>query len=236
MRGRAKASSDAAHTIAVAHVTTGRMRSDHRVLRRDHLAAPPSIDQDSREQDQPGVRSDTARRFPAHQPSPTPFRCREAHVVIMSPHRPRFGVTLVEIMVVISLVACLMLFGLPRMTRFNASNNLRSARQSVVSGLATARAAAIQRGTTGEFWMINGRVFLTANGGATMLRQPIPLDTLYKVVVNPPNALIVYNGRGMANLGGTGVTLVLTRSGATRSDTVCVNRVGLIRKTCGALS
>ena len=154
----------------------------------------------------------------------------------MSPHRPRFGVTLVEIMVVLSMLAGFMLVGLPRMTRFNASNNLRSARQSVVSGLATARAAAIQRGTSGEFIMVNGRVFLTANGGATMLRAPVPLDSLYKVVVNPPNALIVYNGRGMANLGGTGVRFVLTRSGASRPDTVCVNRVGLIRKTCGALS
>lgn len=141
--------------------------------------------------------------------------------------RPAFS--LVEVLVVIVMISLMSLVAAPRFARGNASRQLESARLRFVTALATARQAAIQKGTGATVTVSSNRLTVTAGGQS--LISPVPLDTLYEVSISPANAAITFSGRGFVSSGISGVSqrFILSRSRAT-PDTVTISRTGMIRQ------
>ena len=60
--------------------------------------------------------------------------------------RKRVGFSMIEIMVVIAILVVLASTTFPRISRWRKNYDLRSAKESIASTIATARAAAVQKG------------------------------------------------------------------------------------------
>lgn len=146
--------------------------------------------------------------------------------------RNRRGVSLLEFMVVLFLIGVIAAIGTPRLTGARARASVYSAKDQVHAALATARAAAIRQGYPAQFHAQAGSVWVTAaNGSATGPQVQVGMlaaieKTLNVSVTTTGNAaLIQYDGRGYANLGGSG-KIWLTRGDLV--DSVCVTRLGAV--------
>jgi type II secretory pathway pseudopilin PulG len=148
--------------------------------------------------------------------------------------RLRKGVSLVDMVVAISVAGTLLLVAVPRFSTMNANNAVHSAQTRFVAAIATARAAAIQRSTTATLRISAHRLTLSVAGGAANAFPPIPFDTLFGVKVEPANDSIVFGPRGLATSPNASKKYIMRRSGA-RADTVCVTKLGVVRRSCETL-
>ena len=143
----------------------------------------------------------------------------------------RSGFTLPEILIVIVMISLLALVAIPRFATANGKRHMESARMRVAAGLATARAAAIQKGEPVRFQITSNRVTVLRLAGSTDLISPVPLDTLYKVTVgnvgDPFN--VDFSGRGFATNLGSNKTIRLRRSGVA-DDSVVVTITGMVMR------
>jgi prepilin-type N-terminal cleavage/methylation domain-containing protein len=146
--------------------------------------------------------------------------------------RNRRGVSLLEFMVVLFVIGVVAAIGTPRLTGARERASLNSAKDQVHAALATARAAAIRQGYPAQFHAQSGAVWVTAaNGSATAAQVQVGMvasieKTLSVSVSTTSNAaLIQYDGRGFANLGGSG-KIWLSRG--VLIDSVCVTRLGAV--------
>jgi hypothetical protein len=129
------------------------------------------------------------------------------------------------------------------------SNNMMSAKAQVASSIATARAAAIQKGRQARFIVRGDRLNVEVSAdtassiggssatGTMIILSNIPLDDRYDVSIVPRAALdsvIRFDARGFGTTGSGGMArFILT--GGSRTDSVCVSSLGLIMKRgCGA--
>jgi len=150
--------------------------------------------------------------------------------------RARRGFTLPEILIVIVMISVLALVAIPRFANINGKRNMESARMRIASALATARAAAIQKGQPVRFRIWNNRVtvrLVGTSGRASNLMSPIPLDTLYKVdvdVANIGNPFIVdFSARGFAT-GLSGTTPIRLSRPGVANDSVVVTLTGMVKR------
>ena len=146
----------------------------------------------------------------------------------------RRGFTLVEMMMVVMLAGALMVVSVPKITKFTDRTELRAAKDHVATSLATARAAAIRRGTTAKF-NTNGSsqiwVSILDNGVETSLTNKTPLASQFKTTLLPSTTSVTFDSRGFASGLNTLAVFVVTRNGV--RDSVCVSRVGAImREKC----
>ena len=149
--------------------------------------------------------------------------------------RRRSGVTLLELMVVIILIAAITTLGLPKLAGGKEKANVRAAKDQVISQLATARAASIRRGLATRFHAENGAVWITvqnapADPNFTQLGSRQELGEMLGVTLNvSANAdTIQFDGRGFAKLAG-GSGKIRVANGVTQ-DSVCVTRLGAVLK------
>ena len=150
------------------------------------------------------------------------------HARRLTHHQVRRGFTLPEILIVIVMISLLSLVAIPRFATANAKRHMESARMRVAAALATARAAAIQKGVPVQFKIASNRVTVKASSDTTDLVSPIPLDTLYKVTVN--NAYTIdFSSRGFAISGFSGANIILSRPGVS-DDTVKVTKTGMVQR------
>ena len=130
----------------------------------------------------------------------------------------------------IVMISVLALVAIPRFANINGKRNMESARMRIASGLATARAAAIQKGETVRFLIQANRVTVRRAAGTTDLIPPVPLDTLYKVTVsgvtNPFN--VDFTARGFAK-DGARTAIILSRPGVA-NDSVVVTVTGMVQR------
>ena len=142
----------------------------------------------------------------------------------------RRGFTLAEILIVIVMISLLAIVAIPRFASANGKRHMESARMRVAAALATARQAAIQKGQTVQFKIVNERVTVVASGTTTNLISPVPLDTLYKVtvggVVQP--FTVDFSSRGFSS-SGTANTIRLSRPGVA-DDSVMVTTTGMVMR------
>ena len=146
----------------------------------------------------------------------------------------RAGFTLVEGMTVIVIVGLMMSMAFPRFSEYRARSAVRSATTRVSSSLASARAAAIQRGVSVEFRISGNTISVVEPAGNTTVVPAIPLDDLFGVTVTASATSIAFDPRGLVMTLAGDVPIVLARSGV-RSDTVCVTQYGMVRSSCGGL-
>lgn len=146
-------------------------------------------------------------------------------------NRSRQAYTLTELLIVVVIVGALTLFALPKFSGLVERNRLDAAREELTAAIATARAAAVQKGRSATLRISNNSVWVTAvtsSGGATTTIVPTKsLATLYSVSVAATDTIITYDMRGFVTprLGGTSIFRIT--KGA-RRDSVCITTAGQI--------
>ncbi|HSA54479.1 MAG TPA: GspH/FimT family pseudopilin [Gemmatimonadaceae bacterium] len=146
-------------------------------------------------------------------------------------HAGRTGYTLTEMLIVIVIVGSLALFTLPRFSGLNEASKLAAARKEVEAAIATARAAAIQKGRPAQFSIAGNLMLVSVDTSAGGQRDTIvdlkPLNTLYKVTVSSPTPSVTFDPRGWVTTSGT-YPLKFVLTSASRKDSVCFMKTGQI--------
>jgi Tfp pilus assembly protein FimT len=154
--------------------------------------------------------------------------------------RRRRGFTVQELLVVIVVAGLMMKIGLPKLGTMKNKNNLRAAKQQVMAYIVDARAAAVRRSRTGHFIRTSNTIQAKVDSASTVVKvtSTVQLDKTKNITVAISGSAattdsIHFDPRGFAtNLTGSR-TYVLTVTGTTTKDSVCVSRLGLIARFCG---
>ena len=145
--------------------------------------------------------------------------------------RSKRGYTLTEMLIVVSIVGLLTLFALPKFSGLVESNQLSAAREELSSAIATARAAAVQKGRTATLFLSGNQMWVTvvtSSAGATTTVVPVKsFGTLYNVSVTATEPSVTFDLRGFATprLSSKGVFRIV---GASKKDSVCITTAGQI--------
>jgi type II secretory pathway pseudopilin PulG len=139
-------------------------------------------------------------------------------------------------LMVVVIIGGLTLFSVPKFAVLQERSKLTSARQEIEAAIATARAAAIQKGRVSRLHIGNNKLSVTVipvGGGAQQTVLPeMPLDSVYGVTMSVTDTLIVFDVRGFAwpRLSATGIFRLI---GRTRRDSVCISTTGqLLSRGC----
>lgn len=146
---------------------------------------------------------------------------------------PRAGFTIVEMVMVVAIMGVIVMFAFPRIRGALDSQNVRSARAASQTFVATARAAAVQRGCRGTLHLrADGRMWVTVctvtpGVGKTLdtLGAVEPLGERYNVSVVSSRDSVAFDARGLKS-GFERVTVWFTNN-ETR-DSLIVNEVGKV--------
>lgn len=154
-------------------------------------------------------------------------------------NRSRRGYTLTEMLIVVSVVGMLTLISMPRFSRLVERNKLTAAREELAAAIATARAAAVQKGRTATLFLSGNQMWVTvvtSSAGTTTTVVPVKsFSTLYNVTVAPKDPAITsvtFDMRGFANprLPATGVFRI---QGSSKKDSLCITTAGqLMPRSC----
>ena len=146
-------------------------------------------------------------------------------------HIPQ-GFTMIEMMVVVSLIAILASLAAPSFTTAIANQRVNSAAQELQSILLFARSEAVYKRTDSSL-TANGQTW-SAKTASDVSREAV----LPSVVTVTPNGDsgdgVEFNSAGIPKLksGGTGdYRLTISATNATRAQCVSVSRAGLVRQT-----
>lgn len=145
--------------------------------------------------------------------------------------RSRQGYTLTEMLIVVVMVGMLTMITLPKFSGLVERNRLSAAREEIAAAIATARAAAVQKGRTATLRFSGNQMWVTvvtSNAGATTTVVPVKsFMTLYNVSVAATDTTITYDMRGFVTprLGSTGIFRIV---GGSRRDSVCITTAGQI--------
>lgn len=153
--------------------------------------------------------------------------------------RSRLAYTLTEMMIVVVVVGSLTLFSLPKFSGLVERNRLSAAREEITAAIATARAAAIQKGRTATFSVLANQMLVTvvtSDAGATSTIVPQKnFSSLYNVsVASTADSTITFDLRGFASPRLSAVAKFVITAGA-RRDSVCVTTAGQIMPRSCAL-
>ena len=140
-------------------------------------------------------------------------------------------------LIVVSIVGLLTLFSVPKFSGLVERNKLTAAREELSSAIATARAAAIQKGRTATLFLSGNQMWVTVvttSAGATTTVVPVKsFGSLYNVSVAPTDPAITsvtFDMRGFAKLSTTGIFRI---TGASKTDSVCITSAGqLMPRSC----
>ena len=145
----------------------------------------------------------------------------------MRQHR---GFTLVEILVVITIVGILLSVVVPRYGSVAAAMRVHSAKQEMSSMLTQARATAIQTDRTVQVIRSNNLVTLVSVNGAirTTISQQ-DLGTQFGITLSSTKDTVGYDSRGM--VAGNSVTLKFVVTNGVTRDSVCLMALGTISRT-----
>ena len=155
------------------------------------------------------------------------------HSLVQSSRRSGFSIT--ELLVVFALMGVMFAIAGPKISQMKHGANLRSAKDQLGASVATARAAAVQKGRQSRFLVqgnsIRVEVDTSAVGNMAVIKL-IQLDSLYgaRVTVRSPvDTILAYDARGYGRTLSSGTAVyVLTVAG--RSDSVCVTQLGALMK------
>lgn len=145
---------------------------------------------------------------------------------------PRPGYTLTEMLIVVVMVGALTLMTLPRFSGLVERNQLTAAREELQAAIATARAAAVQKGRTATLRFSGNSMWVTVvtNDAGTMatLIPTKDYQSLYNVSLSASDTIISYDMRGFASppLASTAIFRIIGNS--SKRDSVCITAAGQI--------
>ena len=154
--------------------------------------------------------------------------------------RNRKGVTLFEIMTVVTLAAIMMVMALPRLTEGRRAAAMAAARVQVESYLTTARAIAVRNAGKTQLVKSGNTLMIQADTGTGWITvvKPLELEGGY-VKIKPSVNTIAFDSRGLATgLSATGEKFYLkieSGYGEGLKDSVCITHLGgLLDRKCGS--
>jgi len=146
----------------------------------------------------------------------------------------RRGFTLIEVLMVITIVGILLGVVVPRYGAISGAMSVHSAKQELGSMLAQGRATAIRTDQT-VLVVRTGNVIsligINGNGGTTISQQD--LGSQFNVTVSASRDTVTYDSRGMVTGNSSTLKFVVT-NGSTR-DSVCLMALGKVTRTGCAL-
>lgn len=138
------------------------------------------------------------------------------------------GVTLVELLVAIAVVAILAAIAVPNMGSMLATNKLNDAQENVMQVLKSAHAVAVANGTFSTVTINSAsNVLSTSYGNGTTAP---PNLTLNSEIVIAANATLIFSPNGTVNAAGT-ITLTSAHHPYLASRSVSINTTGQINAT-----
>jgi prepilin-type N-terminal cleavage/methylation domain-containing protein len=146
------------------------------------------------------------------------------------------GFTLIELMIVLTILGTLMLIGYPRMRDGMTRTNVRGARTTLINLLSKARTAATQTNRitllkiqgNNAFVLARPRLVAAAGSDADTLGPVQPLGDIYGVTVTAAIDSVRFDPRGLGTGFGTGTTFLVSLNGKT--ETITVDGLGRVRK------
>jgi len=143
-------------------------------------------------------------------------------------------------MIVVTITSILSLMAAPRFTTLMERSALRSSRQQIEAMIATARAAAIQKGRTATFYVsgqtMGVRAVINDAGATSDLIAPMRLDLIHKgmslALAGSGDTTIVFSARGYATPRLASKIIYRLTIGS-RRDSTCVSTIGhILGQTC----
>jgi prepilin-type N-terminal cleavage/methylation domain-containing protein len=146
------------------------------------------------------------------------------------------GFTLIETMLVVTILGAMMLIGFPRMRDGMTRSNVRGARTTLINLLAKARTAATQTNRVtllkiqGNNAFVLARPRLVADGisDADTLGAVEPLGAIYGVTVTALIDSVRFDPRGLGTGFGGGSDFLVSKNGKT--ETIRVDGLGRVTK------
>jgi Tfp pilus assembly protein FimT len=156
------------------------------------------------------------------------------------PRNRRTGVTLLEIMTVLTLAAIMMAMAFPRLSESRRTAQLAAARGQVETYLSVARSIAVRNGGKTQLVRNGNKLTIesdTGTGWVTMVK-PLKLGDA-DVGLNSTTNVIAFDARGLATgLSATGEKFYLKIAsgyGSNLQDSICVTRLGgVLDRSCGS--
>jgi prepilin-type N-terminal cleavage/methylation domain-containing protein len=144
--------------------------------------------------------------------------------------RQRHGFTLIEVLMVITIVGVLLGVVVPRYGNISGAMRVHSAKQEIGSLLAQGRATAIQLDQTVQIVRSANVVSLIAVSatGSTVISQQ-DLGSQFGVTVSASRDTVTYESRGMVT-GNNAIIKFVVTNGTTR-DSVCLMALGKVTRT-----
>jgi prepilin-type N-terminal cleavage/methylation domain-containing protein len=145
------------------------------------------------------------------------------------------GFTMIEMMLVVTILGALFLIGYPRMNAGMTKASVRGARTTLINLVAKARTASTQTNRitllkiqgNNAFILLRPRL-LPGIGNADTLGAVFHLADSYGVTVTAPIDSIRFDPRGLGTGFGTGTSFLVSRNGIT--ETITVDGLGRVTK------
>ena len=145
------------------------------------------------------------------------------------------GFTLVETMLVVTILGIVVLIGYPRMSAGMTSTNVRGARTTLINLVAKARTAATQNNRIALLKIEGNNAFvlmrprlLPGAGNADTLGAVERLGDSYGVTLTAAIDSVRFDPRGLGTGFGTGTTFLVSRNG--RTETIMIDGLGRVTK------
>ena len=145
----------------------------------------------------------------------------------------RSGFTLIEMLIVVSLMGLMGMFALPRLRGSTNSMSVRSARQQTAEMLIVARASAVRSGADSRFIRSGNVVRVVVDSSGTLVTIAArdlytSLGVTLAVGGTAPRDTFRFSPRGQA-IGLTGPATLRFTSGSSH-DSVCVSKLGKVAR------
>jgi prepilin-type N-terminal cleavage/methylation domain-containing protein len=146
------------------------------------------------------------------------------------------GFTIIETMMVVTILGAVVLIGYPRMRNGMTSANVRGARTTLINLLSKARTSATQTNRVtlfkiqgnNAFVLARPRLVAAAGSDADTLGAVEPLGDIYGVTVTAAIDSVRFDPRGLGTGFGTGTDFLVSKNGKT--ETIRVDGLGRVTK------
>ena len=153
---------------------------------------------------------------------------------LRAPAPRRRGVTLTEMIVVLTVLGVVAAVLMPTLRKSFASNTRHSARREAISYLYLAQATAVQYSR--RSWFIRSgntlKVIVDSSGSYIQRGKTLDLNQSFGATLTAtPSDTVAFDPRGFAILSGTTPKFIVTVASTTGADTMCVTGLSRIATT-----